>query len=249
MSMTHAPNGDPVLAWDEKGRPIFGYNEHGRPVCNSPRSDGSGRRCRSEFVFQNGRCKKHGGLAASGVAVPQYKDGRQARYNPQVAKLADKYRTAVNDPELNSLRQEIALVQAQMELLIETMETTGQEAWAQVVEGMTLLRTAVNDRDAEALSKAAANLDRIVARGTTERDSWHEFTRLAELKRRMVKDERDHLLKTDQLTTIEEMLALQTMFLQDLRDILLKTVDRQIAFDVLRQLQQQSERYLVETTR
>ena len=64
----------------------------------------------------NGRCNLHGGKTPIGAALPQFKTGRYSKYLP--ARLAERYHEAERDPELLSLRSELALVQARLAELI-----------------------------------------------------------------------------------------------------------------------------------
>lgn len=86
----------------------------------------------------NGRCRLHGGLTPSGVAAPSFRHGRYSKYLP--GGLLERYRTALGDQELLGLRDEIALVDARLQELVEALpDATAasteeiREAWGEVL--------------------------------------------------------------------------------------------------------------------
>jgi hypothetical protein len=86
-----------------------------RPICGANKKRGAGI-CRS-IPMKNGRCRVHGGATPGGMALPQYKHGRYSKYLP--TGLADKYNEALLDTELVTLRDDIALVDSQIQERME----------------------------------------------------------------------------------------------------------------------------------
>jgi hypothetical protein len=67
----------------------------------------------------NGRCRYHGGKSLTGVANPAYRDGRHSKYLP--VRLAARYGQSLLDPDYLALRDELALVDARISELSESL--------------------------------------------------------------------------------------------------------------------------------
>ena len=70
------------------------------------------RTCRRTDIGPRGRCKLHNGWAPVGQDAVHFKTGRYSKHLP--ATLVADYQAALADPELLSLRHEIALTRAQI---------------------------------------------------------------------------------------------------------------------------------------
>jgi hypothetical protein len=69
----------------------------------------TGKHCKG-LAMANGKCRMHGGNSKVGLASSTFKTGKYSKYLP--ANLSDKYNDAINDPELTSAREGIALIDA-----------------------------------------------------------------------------------------------------------------------------------------
>ena len=78
----------------------------------------SGERCRKPAMKGRTVCRAHGGATPRGIASPHFRHGRWSKDLP--AQLAVRYDEALSDPELLSLRDEVALVDAQISTVLET---------------------------------------------------------------------------------------------------------------------------------
>lgn len=78
------------------------------PQCTA-KSKRSGVQCRN-WGMPNGTCRIHGGKTPRGPGLPQFVDGRYSKDLP--SHLAARYEQARTDPDLLSLRDQIALVDA-----------------------------------------------------------------------------------------------------------------------------------------
>src|SRR5918992_3542816 len=77
--------------------------------------------CRKAAVVGREVCSMHGGKSLVGPAVNTYRSGRHSRYLP--VRMAAKYQEAEHDPELLSLRDQIALVDARLADLLARVDT------------------------------------------------------------------------------------------------------------------------------
>jgi hypothetical protein len=78
------------------------------PACGARRRDGG--RCRQPGMQPSGRCRLHGGKSPRGLASPLTKTGRYSRDLP--TRVAARYESALADPTLLSLRDDVAVLQA-----------------------------------------------------------------------------------------------------------------------------------------
>ena len=83
----------------------------------------TGERCKARAVTGRSVCYHHGGKTPRGTALPQTTHGRYSQDLP--TQLADRYQAAQADPDLLSLRDEIALMSTRIGELLSTI-TAGQ---------------------------------------------------------------------------------------------------------------------------
>lgn len=100
-------NGDP----DASGTPLNDgaplTNAKGRRICGADRGRDRGR-CKSTFLFKNGRCKVHNGNAKSGPANPNWKHGHNSQWMPaDVLAAAER---EMQNPRLKDAELTIALM-------------------------------------------------------------------------------------------------------------------------------------------
>src|ERR671916_1968189 len=120
----------------------------------------NGTSCRRE-PCRNGRCPNHGGKSLGGIASPRLTHGRYSRSLP--AQLAARYTAAQHDPELLSLRDELALLDARIADVLSRVDSGESGQLWQHLRGLNAeLDTArcTGDRDAlvEVLSELQATI-------------------------------------------------------------------------------------------
>jgi hypothetical protein len=72
----------------------------------------------------NGRCRLHGGATPGGAASPHFRHGKRSRYLKLLSgDLRAGFRAALNDEQLLSLREEVALLTARTMQLLERLRT------------------------------------------------------------------------------------------------------------------------------
>lgn len=207
--MRHKPRvRDPEIPRDAKGRQI----------CGAKRRDGG--RCQQIFLYPNGRCKFHGGPSLHGAAHPNFKHGKYSAYTPKG--LAEKYEQALNDPQLMTLRDNIALTDARIGELLEMLTSgVGKGAIGLLVKQKDELLAArargtratqlgneeavraANYDASHALNALLASIDKIEQYTST----WDELLQATEVKRRLVESEAKRL-KDESLMVAADELAL-----------------------------------------
>lgn len=179
---------------DENGRRICGAKtRQGTPCQNSP--------------MANGRCRMHGGNAARGAALPQFKHGRYSKYLP--TNLADRYRMALTDKDLTSLRDEIALTDARLGEVLEGLNNSGNaELWQQVQRVCDALESAVQRGDATTTQSTLRDFRALVTAGTAQEGHWQTIARLIDQRRKLVESERRHQVERAQVLTLGQVFGL-----------------------------------------
>jgi hypothetical protein len=108
------------------------------PRCTA-RSKRTGQPCTQPVCRGRTKCRLHGGRSRRGLAAPAWKGGRYSKALPP--DLVDAYERARTDPELLALRDELALVDARLNALLERLaEGETSTGWARVYEALELRR-------------------------------------------------------------------------------------------------------------
>ena len=142
-----------------------------------------------------------------GPALPQWKDGRYSKHLPP--RLLDSYNAARSDPELLTLRDDIALIDTRAgELLSQLDAGESGERWARLGRTYGQFRRAMNAGDAPGTSVALSELSAIIESGTADTAAWGELRELIDQRRRLVEGEGKRLVQMQQYITAERATAL-----------------------------------------
>jgi len=208
------------------------YIERGNSRCQawSPRQ---GRQCLA-IAMPNGKCRVHGGGALSGIAHPNYKDGRHVKNLPK--RYLENYGAARSNPDYLKLQDEIALLDARLaELTGSIDEKASYTIFSELnktVSAMEKARAALlrsqNIKDEERCIKASekANMDfmesiseiaRLVKTGSKEWYIWQDITSLIESRRRLVETERKLLVDMQILVNTQDVMILLDALMESVR--------------------------------
>lgn len=141
------------------------------------KSKQSGDRCKRHASPGHNVCHIHGGKTPSGMALPQTKHGRYSKHLP--TRLGERYEAALSDPDLLALRDEIALTDAEVARILDSLDEEPPEDleerkhWQKTIE---------------------ANRDRTQS--------------LIEQRRKLVETERKRLVDLQQMMTAEQAMTL-----------------------------------------
>lgn len=161
-----------------------------------------GERCRNYAAPGRRHCRFHGGTQPLGVESPNFKHGRYSRHAP--TRLAARIEAAITDPSLMSLKDEAALVSAQIAEILEVLDVGGLLArWRELGELVTALRGAIEAENEKQLVAVADAMDACLISAADERGRWGELLGLIDQKRKLVEtqakvDQRDTLSMTEQ---------------------------------------------------
>ena len=186
------------------------------------KSKRTGQPCRAQALTGSHFCMFHGGRTPIGPAHPNYVHGRRSKYREILpASLRDGYEKALIDPELLSMRHEIAVVDAKIEETMKraaTAETAA--AWDALKGEAARFRAAQRAKDGAATAQAISAMLALVERGMAGAGVWPELERLFVLRQKLVSDEHDRRREIENAMGPEQALAM----LRAIQDIVLRNV-------------------------
>jgi hypothetical protein len=102
--------------------------------CNAKRRNGEP--CRKYAIKGAARCRLHGGKSLKSFAHPSFKAGKHSKFLPQ--QLRRDYEATLQDPELLSLRDAIALTEARVVDLLQGLCSEGDDAgiWHDILDAL-----------------------------------------------------------------------------------------------------------------
>lgn len=151
----------------------------------------------------NGRCYLHGGKSLVGPASPQYVNGRYSKHLP--TRIAAAYRDAQADPDLISVRDEIALVDARTNEVLSRLDSKEAAAhWLQLKGLVDLFRSGTADKRLE----AADALSAWSVEALSDYAVWSEVLDLMERRRKLAETESKRLAAMGQMITSERAMIL-----------------------------------------
>lgn len=175
----------------------------GGTVCGSRTR--AGGQCQDTAIFENGRCRRHKGKAPRGVANPLTKTGRYSLDLP--TRVLARYETALADPELLSVRDDIALLQGAItDVMAELKEA---EARPDLDTILGTVEKISRDWMSWDWTKMTAELDRLkeaITARQSQRTALREIRDLIREKAALVAQENRLLADRQQLITVEQYL-------------------------------------------
>lgn len=196
--------------------------------CGAKRSQGPGFCLRDPMANGSGRCPKHGGRALRGAESGTFVHGRYSRYVP--VRLLARLGEARADPELLSLREDIALVDARVGELLERVESgESARAWAQlrkIWKDFERFRAAGNVPKMQEMLELLAEP---LGRGLTDHDAWAEIGLHLDRRQRLVEAQQRYLERIQATLTVEEAMSM----LGTILDVLRRHVTDQATLDAI----------------
>ena len=127
----------------------------------------------------------HGGRTLTGLAAPRRKTDRHSRFLP--TRFAAEYERAAHDPEPLALRHELAIVDVRIHDLLGRVEMgEAGRLWRQArAAWQTMKHVQVKGRPL-VQTRAARELDGLLAQAVGDDTAWHEILQLIEQRRRLV---------------------------------------------------------------
>jgi hypothetical protein len=166
-----------------------------------------GEPCQRWALAGRTRCRLHGGKSLVGSACPHVRSGRYSAYVPE--RLRERYEQAETDPELLSLKREVALVDARLVDLLARVDTgeSGQR-WANLKKAHEEVKVSRRARDVPKMNEALAKIELDIEQATDNRAAWAEIGGLVEQRRKLVESEAKHLIMHRQMLSTEEAMLM-----------------------------------------
>ena len=146
-------------------------------------------------------CRNHGGLSLEGPAHPNWKGGKNLKRIMTKLGLARTFARALDDPDLGSVRKELALTEARWEQLLEQLSLNGDVATALESAATYVRRLREAGGSMQERREALDGLMDAVERGVVGVGEWREVYGVMELRRRLA--ETDSKIKTRLKHTME----------------------------------------------
>lgn len=150
------------------------------------------------------KCYHHGGKSLAGKDSGTYKTGRYSKYLPD--RLAERYEEALQEQDLISMHNEIALVDSQLTTHLDELQQRGAngETWAEA-------RSLLADGD-------LVRLERLLAEGgNPDAVIWNTVNGLIEQRRRLADTERRRLEGEEHSVNLEKIMLLFAAILDIIR--------------------------------
>ncbi len=158
-------------------------------------------------AMANGRCRLHGGMSLSGVAHGRYKHGRYSREIPD--DLRERYHRALEDPQLLSIRDDVALMEGRVKQLIERVQTKeSSQTWKVARQLSRQYVEAKRNKDVAQMAELSDQLAILVYRGAPDYQVWEDIQRTVDQKARLAKQEEERMAMLDQMMTAEQAMLI-----------------------------------------
>lgn len=166
--------------------------------------DGTPRRCRLRKMNGLWVCQKHGGKSLKGTASPSFVHGMYSTKMPK--HLVDAFHQAMDDPDLLSLRADLAVSHVRVAELIGRLET-GEHAdlWKQLRKTHKELHALLKDDspDLPSIIPLSERLGAIIEKGVEVEKTWELLAEAIERKANIAQKEHKRLVDMQQMMTKE----------------------------------------------
>ena len=186
-------------------------------ICGAPTKTRPPGVCQRPATANSGKCRHHSGKAITSKRIEMpvrdaKRPGRVDRYLP--TRLLERYREALNDPDLLAMRDEIAVLDARLADLLKRSDSgESAELWKRAQSVFGRFIKANRDGNMNEVAASLSELQKIIERGNDEYAMWRDIRELIEDRRRLVGAERQrlvemqHLMNADQAMFVASSLA------------------------------------------
>lgn len=180
-------------------------NGGNRKVCGARTKSGPGR-CQVTAVSPvNGRCRMHGGTIKRGVMNPKLKTGRYSLDLP--TQVAARYESALSDPNLLSVRDDIALLQAAIaDVMNEIKVAESRPDYDAILESVEEIAGNWAAWDWTRMNAEMAKLRGLIVNKQSQRGAMREIRDLIKEKADLISRENRMLVDREQMITVEQFL-------------------------------------------
>lgn len=172
-----------------------------RPTCGAKTKSGH---CRSYILMRNGRCRLHGGATPRGIASASWKHGRYSKVMPK--RLMERYAAALNDPELGSVRDEMAATTARIGELFERLDYGETHALIERLESIhdAMVIALIDD---DPVKQLVERLGEALRQSTSDRSTWAEIGECQDRIARLSQAEQRRIAAVSEYINAEDALV------------------------------------------
>lgn len=173
-------------------------------ICNAKKRDGSP--CGMVAIRGQTKCKMHGGKSLRGMAHPSYKTGKYSKVLP--IRLQSTYEAALENPELLSLRHDVAICEARLAELFQRLDSGESGAvWEQLGTAHAAFEAALSVGNRPGMRVALEQLRHLIAQGATDYAIWDDVRAVWESRCKLTLAEHKTILLSQQVMTAEALSA------------------------------------------
>jgi hypothetical protein len=152
-------------------------------------------------------CYHHGGATPNGYGLPQTTHGRYSKVLP--LRLAARYHESLRNPELLSLKDDIAAVEARLSDLFQRVDSgeSGQ-LWQAVRQALTEFSTAVAAGNVATFRRHFATLQHLVTQGSDDAAAWRDILATWETRCKLTTTQARLLVAAQQVVSTQELMVM-----------------------------------------
>ena len=177
-------------------------------------------------------CYHHGGMTPTGFGLPQTVTGKYSRVLP--VQLAARYAEALANPDLLSLKHDLAVIEARLTEHFQRLETgeSGQ-VWRALRDALQIFEAALATGDRQVMHGALDALRTLITRGTSDYAAWNDIHKTWASRCRLTETEHRTLLMAQSVVTVEQLNAYLGVVTHALQQQILAHTDAQTAQTIL----------------
>lgn len=204
-----------------------------RPENRCTATNRQGERCGRPVVKGKKVCRFHGGKSLKGHEVKKFKHGKYSKYLPR--NLQERYQLFLDDPERESMGNEIALLDVRLSMLAEGIETDdwGTVTKTKIYALWSELMSAIRSGDVAAQAAKVSEIDDFLSDSERHEGVWKDIERVSEVRRKSADSEMRRMEKQNQMLTVEQAMMLITSLVNSLREVVFLYVDSETAGHII----------------
>ena len=173
--------------------------------------------CRDKAMHGREVCYHHGGRTPIGPGSPHLRTGQYSKFLP--SRMAADFNAAMGDPDLISLRKQIATVDARIIDVLKRVDT-GEAGviWQAAQAAMARFDREWVKKDGDGMEAALADMRRHITQGVSDWATWRVVVgELIESKRKLIESEQKRLTLAHESLTADRAMLLLTQVIQILQ--------------------------------
>ena len=199
------------------------------------RSKSTQQKCKNPAVTGSTKCRLHGGKSPRGVNAGNFKHGKWSKHMP--SELLDKYQEALEDEQLNTTRQSVALLDALIGDMLPNLDTGDSgKAWERMKALVIDCRLAYKTESYGSLEKALDAMEDIANRRILHYETHKEIRATLDDRRKHVESEQKLLLMSEHAVSVEQVMLLMSQVLHVISTVVTDREQKYVIADEIQRL-------------